>query len=159
MLTKIRENAVSLFSNKKMIVIILLAAAFITTAIWVYNTYVIPRVQKSYVPNKEYTEGGVNTNNANADLYFFYTTWCPHCKTAKPEWEKFKETINTNGHSSGVKINFIEVDCEKDTATAEKFNVAGYPTIKMIYNNKTVEYDAKPQQDTFQQFLDSVLNP
>jgi len=120
MLTKIRENAVSLFSNKKMIVIILLAAAFITTAIWVYNTYVIPRVQKSYVPNKEYTEGGVNTNNANADLYFFYTTWCPHCKTAKPEWEKFKETINTNGHSSGVKINFIEVDCEKDTATAEK---------------------------------------
>jgi thiol-disulfide isomerase/thioredoxin len=156
MLDKVREKMLSVFTNKKMIMILLLAGIFILVAIWVYNTYVIPRLKQSYVPNKEYTEEG--TDNKSADVYFFYTTWCPHCKTAKPEWEKFKENINTNGHSSGVKLTFIEVDCEKDQATAEKFNVAGYPTIKMLYNNDIVEYDAKPQQDTLHQFLDSVLN-
>lgn len=160
MLEKIRENVLTVFSNKKMIAIIILAAVFIIAAIWVYNTYVIPRLHQSYVPNKEYTEktAGGNGNGNSADMYFFYTTWCPHCKTARPEWDRFKENINANGHSSGVKINFIEVDCEQDTSTAEKFNVAGYPTIKINYNDNSVEYDAKPEQDTLHQFLDSVLN-
>lgn len=158
-LDKIRTNVLTILSNKKMIVIIILAAVFIIAALWVYNTYVIPRLNQTYVPNKEYTEKNENGNGNSADLYFFYTTWCPHCKTARPEWDKFKENINTNGgHSSGVKINFIEVDCEKDASTAEKFNVTGYPTIKINYNDSSVEYDAKPQQDTLQQFLDSVLN-
>lgn len=158
MLDKIRENVLTVLSNKKMIAVIILAAVFIIVAIWVYNTYVIPRLHQSYVPNKEYAEKTAGGTSNSADMYFFYTTWCPHCKTARPEWETFKESINANGHSSGVKINFIEVDCEKDTATAEKFNVAGYPTIKINYNDNSVEYDAKPEQDTLHQFLDSVLN-
>lgn len=154
-----REQILSVFTNKKMIAVMLLVAVFLGVAIWVYNTYVIPRLQKSYVPNKEYIEKQPGMNGNSADLYFFYTTWCPHCKTAKPEWDKFKEDLNTNGHSSGVNLNFIEVDCEKDPTTTEKFKVTGYPTIKIHYNNNTVEYDAKPELGTLHQFLDSVLNP
>ena len=151
---KIREKLTLALGNKKIIAASVLAALFIAVAIWMYYKYVVPRVNAAYVPNKEY----VNKEQSDtADLYFFYTNWCPHCKTAKPVWQKFKEHIESKGHSSGVKVNFIEVDCEKDRDTADKFNVSGYPTIKLLFNNKVIEYDAKPDQENLQQFLDESL--
>ena len=57
-----------------------------------YNIYVVPKLNPDYVDNKEY----VNKNDdesETASLYFFYTEWCPHCKTAKPVWEKLKEKV------------------------------------------------------------------
>ena len=151
---KIRENLKLALGNKKIVASIVLAALFIAVAIWMYYKYVVPRVNAAYVPNKEYEK---KQQSDTADLYFFYTNWCPYCKTAKPVWQKFKEHIEAKGHSSKVKINFIEVDCEKDHDTADKFDVSGYPTIKLLYNNKVIEYDAKPDQANLQQFLDESL--
>lgn len=155
MIDKIREGLVGMFQNKKLMIVIILAAIFIAAAIWVYNSYVKPRVDAAYVPNKEFIQekGG---SGDTADLYFFYTTWCPHCKKAMPVWEKFKEKVGPAG-VNGVKINFIEVDCDKDPDTAERFNVEGYPTIKLSHNKKVVEYDAKPDIETLDQFLQTSL--
>ena len=58
---------------------------------------------------------------------------------------------------NGVKINYFEVDCDKDTATSDKFNVKGFPTIKIMYGNQIIEYDAKPSKDTLIEFLNSAL--
>lgn len=155
MLEKVREGFVNVLQNKKLMIVIILAAIFIAAAIWVYNSYVKPRVDAAYVPNKEFIQDeSVSTDSA--DLYFFYTTWCPHCKKALPIWEKFKEKITPTG-VNGVKVNFIEVDCDKDPETAERFNVEGYPTIKLSHNKKVVEYDAKPDIETLNQFLQSSL--
>ena len=33
----------------------------------------------------------------------------------------------------------------------------GYPTIKLVDNNKIIEYDAKPELDTLHQFLNTSL--
>jgi thiol-disulfide isomerase/thioredoxin len=149
--TDLKQN----LGNKKVIVTIVLAALFIVVAIWMYYKYVVPRVNASYVPNKEYVK---KQKIDTADIYLFYTNWCPHCKTAKPIWDDFKAHIGSRGHSSGVTVNFIEVDCEQDRKTAEKFNVSGYPTIKLLYNDKVIEYDAKPNKENLQQFLDESLN-
>lgn len=155
MLEKVREGFANVLQNKKLMIVIILAAIFIAAAIWVYNSYVKPRVDAAYVPNKEFIQDAGSSNDT-ADLYFFYTTWCPHCKKAMPVWEKFKENIEPTG-MNGVKINFIEVDCDKDPDTAERFNVEGYPTIKLSYNKKVIEYDAKPDMETLNQFLQSSL--
>lgn len=90
-----------------------------------------------------------------ATLYYFYTTWCPLSKKANPEWEALQ--TKTNGVVKDVNIVFKEVDCDQDAALADKFNVTGYPTIKLVYNGTTYEYDAKPNRDTLLQFLNSVL--
>ena len=90
----------------------------------------------------------------NIDIYFFYTSWCPHCKTAFPVWNTLKaEKPKVNG----VTINYIEVDCEKDAATAEKYSVEGYPTIKLVRGNSVIEYDAKPELDTLKRFIDTSI--
>ena len=30
-----------------------------------------------------------NRGTSEAKLMFFSADWCPHCKKAKPEWDKF----------------------------------------------------------------------
>ena len=120
-----------------------------------------PKLKKKYIDNKEFTseEDGPNyntsNNSKNATLYLFYTTWCPHCKNAKPEWEALKTA--TTGSVKGVNIVFQEVDCELDTDLADKFKVEGYPTIKLVYNNKIYDYDAKPSKENLVKFLNDVL--
>lgn len=155
-LRMVRSSTASIFSNKRTLLIILIAALFIAAAVWTYNKYVTPRVNVAYAPNKEFVEKGSDSDVA--DLYFFYTDWCPHCKTAKPIMAKLKEYIDSEGGQiKGVKINMINVDCEKDSETADRYNVEGYPTIKLVYGNKVIEYDAKPDLDTLKQFLNSSL--
>lgn len=101
-----------------------------------------------------------NTNNNEAELLFFYVDWCPHCKTAKPEWEQLKQeyegkTIN------GYVVKFGEINCTNETAEVEslinKYNISGYPTIKLIKNGEVIEYDAKPTKATLDKFLNNVL--
>jgi thiol-disulfide isomerase/thioredoxin len=157
MLEEYREQLINLFYNKNFLIILGLVVVFIVLAIYIYREYVIPRMNPDYVANKEYVSREKQDSGSTevADLYLFYTTWCPHCKTTKPIWEKLKEQVGDG--VNGVKINFIEVDCDKDTDTASKFKVEGYPTIKMVRENQVIEYDAKPSLDTLTQFLNTSL--
>lgn len=142
--------------SKNFLLILLVAALFIAAAVYTYSTYVKPRLNAAYVPNKEFeTEGSDDTS---ADLYFFYTDWCPHCKTAKPVMAKLQEYLaSQNNEVKGVPINYVAINCEEDKQTAERFNVEGYPTIKLVIGNKVIEYDAKPDLDTLKQFLSTSL--
>lgn len=145
-------NLKSLLKNKYFL-IISISAIFIMVAIYTYKNYVLPRFDNKSVANREFvhtTDGGV------AELYFFYTDWCPHCKSAKPIWNSLKKEFD-NKPIKNTTINFIEIDCDKDTSTANKFNVEGYPTIKLIHNNKIYEYDAKPDLETLKTFLNTSL--
>lgn len=154
MLDNLKHSAMKILNNKTHMLIIMCVLIFILAAIYTYRTHLMSLMASNkYVDNKEFSIG---EQNGSADLYFFYTEWCPHCKTAKPVWNSFKEQIG-NKKIKNISINFIEVDCDKDTATASQFNVEGYPTIKMVYNDKIIEYDAKPDIDTLHQFLNTSL--
>ena len=151
----IKSHALGVVADKRFIMVLGVAAIFICAAIYVWRTYVVSRVSPSYVPNKEFIEEREVTSS-EADLYFFYTVWCPHCSKAKPEWTKFKEAIGNN-KIKGINVNFIEIDCDQDTVTADKFNVDSYPTIKLVHNDRVIEYDAKPDVETLRQFLNVSL--
>jgi len=38
-----------------------------------------------------------------------------------------------------------------------KYNVEGYPTIKLIKDGQVIEYDAKPDKPTLVQFFNTVI--
>ena len=96
--------------------------------------------------------------NKSGEMLFFYTDWCPHCTSAKPEWNSFKEEAKTNGY----QITFNEINCTKETpkseAMMEKYKVEGFPTIKLLANGKVYDFDAKPTKQNLLQFVNSVLN-
>lgn len=106
------------------------------------------------------TERTGESNGKEAELMLFYVDWCPHCKTAKPEWEQVKteygdKTIN------GYRIIFTEVNCTNETPDIEKminqYKIEGYPTIKLLKDSQVIEFDAKPTKANLDQFLNTVL--
>jgi thiol-disulfide isomerase/thioredoxin len=143
-----------IFTNRRFWVIAALSIIFIIIAVYTYRTYILPKT--NYVANKEFTSNGEADNIDSAELYFFYTEWCPHCKTSKPIWNDLQKDIGTN-KVKGKRIHFIAVDCDKEPETAAKYKVEGYPTIKLVVGNQVIEYDAKPEFETLKQFLNVSL--
>lgn len=142
----------SVTGNKNVLLILVLSAALIGVAVYVYMNYIQPRLNPKYVENKEILQ----EENNEAELYYFYTNWCPYCKKAKPEWEQLKNEYE-NKPINGTIVYFREIDCEKDEETPNQFNVEGYPTIKLVANGKVIEYDAKPNYETLVEFLHTSL--
>ena len=151
------EKIQNFFKNNKLytLFLFLVIVLFIAVIMYCYKKFVVPKINSEYKDNKEF----INKSDEDVDeatLYYFYTTWCPYCKVSKPEWNKLKE--NSGGVIKSTRIIFKEVDCDKDNNLADKYEVTGYPTIKLIYNNKIYNYDAKPSYDTLTEFLNSVIN-
>ena len=73
-----------------------------------------------------------------------------------PAWKSFKEEIG-NKKVKDYTVNFFEVDCDKDTTLANKFNIEGYPTIKLVNGNQIIEYDAKTDKEILMQFITTSL--
>jgi thiol-disulfide isomerase/thioredoxin len=141
------------------IIIIFLVGLFIGITVSYYNKH-ISKTDDNYKANKELIKGG-SKSNTTAELLLFYADWCPNCTTAKPEWTAIKEqyegtTVN------GYKLLFTEIDCSNINADLEKimdkYNIEGYPTIKLIKDNYVVEYDAKVTQKTLDKFINTILS-
>ncbi len=146
--------------NKKYILIIVILLLLFCIASYFIYKYLKKNINKKYVSNSEFIneEETKKADEKVADFYYFYTKWCPHCKSATPIIKDFKTKIQENNNLfNDVYINFIDVDCEKDKKVADKFSIQGYPTIKLVYNSKVFEYDAKPDLNTLNEFLNSVL--
>ncbi len=144
-------------NNKFYIILLVFITLIFGSVTYYYYVNVVKKINNNYVDNKEFTnKENSSKNSSEATLYLFYTTWCPYCKVSKPEWENLKN--QTGGVVKETKIIFREIDCDKNPEIADKYKVDGYPTIKLIYNNKIYDYDAKPSADTLKEFLDSVIN-
>ena len=113
----------------------------------------------SYSANAEHDTYS-SQNGKDAEIMLFYVDWCPHCKTAKPAWNDVKSEYE-NKTINGYKVIFTEVNCTEETAEVEhlmnKYNIEGFPTIKLLKDGQVVEYDAKPTKETLTQFLNTVL--
>ena len=62
---------------------------------------------------------------------------------------------------NGYTLVFTEIDCSKETEdmkkTTAEYEIEGYPTIKLIKDGQVIEYDAKPDKDTIEKFINTVV--
>ena len=146
--------------NKSTIIIIVIVILFVILAGFYYVYYVSPKMISKYHANSEQVPLDMASSNNKAELMFFYTDWCPHCKTAKPIWNDLK-TEYQNKTINGYNVIFTEINCTEETTEVEQlmnqFSIEGYPTIKLIKDEQVIEYDAKPNKETLTQFLNTVL--
>jgi len=148
---KIKNIKVILSSKHWQFLITVMLCVFTILAYYMYKTYYLPIKDRTYVENKEYLKGGYQEG---IKLIYFYTDWCPHCKKARPIWEEFKNSsIFNGGKYKGTAITFSEINCDKNPKLADKYNITGYPTIKLLKGNKVIEYDAQPDISTLKQFI------
>lgn len=101
------------------------------------------------------TDTGKSTKDAV--IYFFHADWCPHCKTAKPEWNAFKQS-HDGKVKNGYKINCQNVDCTEDSnPLISEYKVDSYPTIKMKRDNTVIDFDSKVTSTALNSFTDVML--
>jgi thiol-disulfide isomerase/thioredoxin len=95
-----------------------------------------------------------------ARFMFFYTTWCPHCKSAQQPWASLKELLKSNKYTYGGKTVFLEeVNSENDKGKAALYKINAYPTFKLETTEKLYEMQGKPSTASFRAFLISALGP
>ena len=62
---------------------------------------------------------------------------------------------------NGYNVSFTEVNCTDETAEVqdmtERYNIEGYPTIKLVVGDEVIDFEAKPTKDTITQFLNTAL--
>lgn len=156
----------------KYALLLILVIIFVIVSRYVYNKY--------YDKPKKIVSNVANANNMLpvVTVYLFHVDWCPHCKNAMPEWEKFKAEYN-NKEVNGYLIQCIDIDCTDDngeqviqfdneTSTGitptpiriseiiRRFKIESYPTIKMTKDDLIIDFDAKVTQDNLSQFVNSV---
>lgn len=64
---------------------------------------------------------------------------CGHCKQFAPEYEKIAQTLKEND----PPIPVAKVDATIANTVASKFDVSGYPTIKILKKGEAVDYDGE----------------
>jgi len=154
-LSKIK-NSFGIKLSWKVIVFILITILLVGIIAFYYLQQ--PSLQNVYNP-VSITEGYTG-NDKSAQLIMFHADWCPHCKTAKPEWETIKTTFEGK-KINGYTVAFTDVNCTNETKEIEKmmstYKVEGFPTIKLIKDGQVVDYDAKPTQSSLTKFINSAI--
>ena len=155
------------------IMLSVLILIFSLVAYYAYNTYF---ASKQSMTSKSFDNVANAVENGNSiQIYFFHADWCPHCQNAAPEWKTFATA--TNGQIiNGYLVECIDVDCTGDNGeisgeniaeisatpgqTAEliqKYNINSYPTIKLVKDDETIDFEAKITESSLHKFVNSVL--
>jgi len=150
---------------KRIVLIVFLIIIFIIATYYAYQWYAVPKMNKTQ---------GDDVANANRrgqpiEIYFFFANWCPHCKTAKPAWDGFKNRYDNQEYNE-YKIHCIEVNCtnmdESDkpnynpdaAAMISQFEVKGFPTLKMVKGGTVIDFDSKITSTSLDKFMALTLN-
>lgn len=171
MASQLKQFVNTVKNNFRLIIILSLVAVFIYLIIHVYRNYVLPKLNPSYTANKEYFENP-EQEPKYAVIYYFFAEWCPHCQTAGHP--KTEESEERNGpfiefmkkhdktYINDYQINFEIVNCTDDTKSRcakliKKFNVEGFPTIKMVKDKTVYDFNAKPTSENLEEFINTMV--
>jgi len=91
-------------------------------------------------------------------IIFYYAEWCGHCVSFKPKWIEIKKRIDKLQKTNKM-VSYEEYEADKNPKEIDKANVTGFPTIKMQFGNKTVEYSGDRDPDAIMEALLSTKMP
>ena len=128
---------------------------FVVVAVYAYNNF---QTQQN---NKFSDVANANRRNRDAIIYFFHVDWCPHCKKALPEWNNFVSKYDGK-EINGYKLKCVDKNCTKETSDIteliNRFNIDSYPTIKLIRDNNTIDFESKITASSLEKFVNTMLN-
>ena len=143
---------------KRPILIVFSIISFLTITIYSYQTYIKPSMKEKDSKNIS----NANRRTKEADMIFFHTDWCPHCKKALPIWKDFVSTYDQtiiNGYTINCINGAAGIDCDdpKSTEIIEKYNITKFPTLKLIKDDITINFDANITSENMTKFVNTVL--
>ncbi|GJQ15219.1 hypothetical protein GpartN1_g7010.t1 [Galdieria partita] len=80
-----------------------------------------------YYPDLTHKDFDQVIDGSKPALIELYAPWCGHCQALAPEIERLGESVKNN-----TEIIVAQVDADKDKVLSERFQIQGYPTIKLL---------------------------
>jgi len=159
------EDILSKIKNipKSYFIYLVIICVLLAAIIYVYKQYVAPKLDPSYTDNNEFVNEGDEVDASGyAEMTMFYVDWCPHCKSSMPTYDEFTQKYN-NKSINGYKIKIVKMNCTDDEdpnvkSALEKYNIEGYPTITLSKNGELITFDAQPDVESLEKFIEQVLN-
>jgi len=111
--------------------------------------------------DKDFSDvANMNRGENDVVIYFFYVDWCPHCKTTKPDWNRFKTDYDGRTVKDYV-VRCMEINCTNETPEItnmiNSYKIEGYPTVKMLKDNQQIEFDSKVSYVNLEAFVNTML--
>jgi len=66
-------------------------------------------------------------------LIEFYAPWCGHCQQLVPVWEEL-------AYKHSKEFNVAKVDATEETELADRFEIDGFPMVKLVRDGKMFDY-------------------
>jgi protein disulfide isomerase len=88
-------------------------------------------------------------------LVKFIAPWCGHCKRMKEDWDA--AAVDLSGQKD---LLVAEVDATVETKLRDRFEIRGFPTIKLFVNGKPVaDYNGERTKDALVNFVRRQMTP
>ena len=102
-------------------------------------------VSALYGPKSDVIQAGANDfkdivlKDKGIVIVEFYAPWCGHCKSLTPEYEKAAKAL-------GGVVKIVAVDATAHESLAQKYQVQGFPTLKVFGADKKAPTDYQGQR-------------
>ena len=78
----------------------------------------------------------------------FYAPWCGHCKKMIPAYKSLAERMAEENH-----VPIVKVDATKEKDIIARYNVKGYPSLKLFKNGHVIDYKGGREEDDIYKFI------
>jgi protein disulfide-isomerase A1 len=137
----------------KMVIVPLFLLSIIFSVSWPISSHQFP-VDGSVI---ELHDSNIDAAISAFDyiLIDFYAPWCGHCKRLTPELEKAAPVL------AGLKnpIMIAKVDADKYSRLASKYEIDGFPTLKIFMHGVPSDYYGPRKADLLVKFLKKFVAP
>jgi thiol-disulfide isomerase/thioredoxin len=96
------------------------------------------------------------TNSESPIMYNYNTNWCGYSQQFQPIWNEFSDRMK-NKKINGKKVICKDIKCENKENKEICKGVPGYPSVRLVINNNSIDYDGDRSVDALENFCKKYL--
>ena len=129
-------------TNKEIIIVFLLALILIMLVNKLKSGKKVQNIQKIV---------NISNNDTTPKIINFNASWCYWSKKLQPIWDALTDSMKNKD------IEVLDIKCEQESneELCRRYQIEGFPTIKLIVGNNVIEYDGERSLEGLTSFINN----